>query len=147
MPTSILIYPQTFSTRRTKFQNLNASRHVLQLSLTNRLKQGVKSRMRHTWSSADRRCSNFIWVIKKFIAHKGATYIRGLAVYAQWNKPIRRYFMVSSVKHTYAKIEIKVQGFYWRERDVIDRTLPPALEILQFSVKRVMHNLSGNMTT
>ena len=31
-------------------------------------------------SSADRRCSNSIWVINNFIAYWGATYIRGLTV-------------------------------------------------------------------
>ena len=34
------------------------------------------------WSSADRRCSNYIWVIDNFIAYLGATYIRGFTVYA-----------------------------------------------------------------
>ena len=36
---------------------------------------------RCSWSSADRRCSNYIWVINNLIAHKGASYIRGLTVY------------------------------------------------------------------
>ena len=35
---------------------------------------------RCSWSSADRRCSNYIWVIKNFIAYQGATYIRGFTV-------------------------------------------------------------------
>ena len=34
------------------------------------------------WSSADRRCSNYIWVIDNFIAYLGVTYIRGFTVYA-----------------------------------------------------------------
>ena len=29
-------------------------------------------------SSADRRCSNYIWVINNFIAYQGASYIRDL---------------------------------------------------------------------
>ena len=33
-----------------------------------------------SWSSADRRCSNYIWVINNFIAYEGATYIRCLTV-------------------------------------------------------------------
>ena len=37
---------QTFNTRCTKSQNLNVSRLVLQLSLPNPLKPGVKSRMK-----------------------------------------------------------------------------------------------------
>ena len=35
---------------------------------------------RCSWSSADRRCSNCIWVINNFIAYWGATYIRGFTV-------------------------------------------------------------------
>ena len=35
---------------------------------------------RCSWSSADRRYSNYIWVIDNFIANLGATYIRGLPV-------------------------------------------------------------------
>ena len=32
------------------------------------------------WSSADRRCSNYIWVINNFIVYWDVTYIRGLTV-------------------------------------------------------------------
>ena len=35
---------------------------------------------RCSWSSADRRCSNYIWVINNFIANSGASHIRGLTV-------------------------------------------------------------------
>ena len=35
---------------------------------------------RCSWSSADRRCSNYIWAINNFIADWGATYIRGFTV-------------------------------------------------------------------
>ena len=33
-----------------------------------------------SWSSSDRWCSNYIWVINNFIAYWGAIYIRGLTV-------------------------------------------------------------------
>ena len=36
---------------------------------------------RCSWSSADRRCSHYIWVTMNFIAYWGATYIRGSTVY------------------------------------------------------------------
>ena len=36
---------------------------------------------RCSWSSTDRRCSNYIWVIHNIISCYGATYIRGLTVY------------------------------------------------------------------
>ena len=35
---------------------------------------------RCSWSSADRRCSNYIWVINNLIAYKGVSYIRDLTV-------------------------------------------------------------------
>ena len=35
---------------------------------------------RCSWSSADRRCSNYIWVINNFIAYWGASYIRDFTV-------------------------------------------------------------------
>ena len=35
---------------------------------------------RCSWSSADRQCSNYIWVINNLIGHKGVTYIRDLMV-------------------------------------------------------------------
>ena len=35
---------------------------------------------RCSWSSADRRCSNYIWVINNFIAYQGASYIRDFTV-------------------------------------------------------------------
>ena len=36
--------------------------------------------MYKSWSSADRRCSNYIQVINSFIAYEGAAYIRDLPV-------------------------------------------------------------------
>ena len=36
---------------------------------------------RCSWSSADRRCSNYIWMINSFVAYLGATYIRGFTVH------------------------------------------------------------------
>ena len=34
---------------------------------------------RCSWSSADRRCSNYIWVINNLMAYKGASFIRDLS--------------------------------------------------------------------
>ena len=55
--------------RRTRCQNLNASRLGLQLSLRNLLKQVLSGEWRCSWSSADRRCSNHILVINNLIAY------------------------------------------------------------------------------
>ena len=38
---------------------------------------------RCSWSSADRRCANFIWVINNLIAYYSASYIRDLTVVAE----------------------------------------------------------------
>ena len=40
---------------------------------------------RCSWSNADRRCSNYIWVINNFIAHQGVSYNRCLTV--DWETP------------------------------------------------------------
>ena len=42
--------------------------------------QVLRREWRWSWSNADRRCSNYIWVIDNFIAYYGATYIRGFTV-------------------------------------------------------------------
>ena len=39
--------------------------------------QVLSREWRCSWSSADRRCSNYIWVIDNCIVYLGATYIRG----------------------------------------------------------------------
>ena len=36
---------------------------------------------RCSWSSADRRCTNYIWVINNFIAYQGAAYIKDFTVH------------------------------------------------------------------
>ena len=43
--------------------------------------QVLSREWRCSWSSTDRRCSNYIWVINNFIAFSGAAYIRDLTVY------------------------------------------------------------------
>ena len=42
--------------------------------------QVLSRQWRCSWSSADRRCSNYIWVIDNLIAHWGASFIRDLTV-------------------------------------------------------------------
>ena len=43
---------------------------ILQLSLPSPLKPGIKSCRRCSWNSADRWCSNYIWVTNNFVACK-----------------------------------------------------------------------------
>ena len=46
-----------------------------------RWSQVLSWELRCSWSSADRRCSNYIWVINNFIAYLSASYIRDLTVF------------------------------------------------------------------
>ena len=46
---------------------------------------------RCSWSSADRRCSNYIWVINNSIANSGVAYIRGLMVLESNMFPIQKH--------------------------------------------------------
>ena len=55
-------YHQASNIIRTKYQKLNVSRLVLQLSLPNSLKPGVESRMKTPFA-------NYIWVINNFITY------------------------------------------------------------------------------
>ena len=80
----IYIYRQVSNIRPTKSQNLNVSCIVLMLSFAIHWDQ-VLSRewryRRYSWSSADRRCSNYIWVIDNSVAYLCATYVRDFTVY------------------------------------------------------------------
>ena len=66
----------------TKQQNLNLSRLVLQLCClcSTHWSRVLGWEQRCIWSSADRRCSNYICLINNFIAYQGVHYIRGLTV-------------------------------------------------------------------
>ena len=73
-------YRKVSNIRRTKSQNL-----IIIVSSCSCLRPIDWSRelsrsLRCSWSSADRRCSNYIWVIDNFIAYWGASYIRDLTV-------------------------------------------------------------------
>ena len=60
---------------------------------------------RYSWSSADRRCSNYIWVIMNLITYQGASYIRGL--------------MVPPSEHMMQKLHHYVETtLFWRKNDI-----------------------------
>ena len=62
-------YRKISNIRRTKSPNLNVPRLVLQLYLPKLLMPGISREWRCGWSSADRRCSNYIWVINNLIVN------------------------------------------------------------------------------
>ena len=63
-------YHQSSHIRRTEFQNLNAFLVLLSLE------------ERYSWSNSDRRCSNYIRVISRYIAYWAASYFLHLTVIA-----------------------------------------------------------------
>ena len=75
-------YRQVSNIRRTQSQHLKDSR-VPSCGCFCRIpwSQMLSREWRCSWSSADRRCSNYIWVINNFIAYKGASYIRDFTVF------------------------------------------------------------------
>ena len=62
-------YRQTFNIRCNKSQNVNVSRLVvIQLSFPIHWSQMLSRKWICSWSSAGRRCSDYIWVINNLIA-------------------------------------------------------------------------------
>ena len=61
--------------------------------------QVLSREWRCSWSNTDRRCSNYIWVINNFIAHKGAPYIRGLRVSAVFFLSTFNIFQLVIIEH------------------------------------------------
>ena len=59
---------------------------------------------RCSWSIADRRCSNYIWVIDNFIAYKGAAYIRDFTV-SHYNYAQDLHMKVKVLTHRRLKIK------------------------------------------
>ena len=74
-------YRKLSNIRHTKSQNLNAIRLGFQLSLPIYWSQVLSGEWRCSWSNADRRCSNYIWVTNNLIAYWSASYVRDLMVY------------------------------------------------------------------
>ena len=62
-------YNHTSYISHTKSQNLNISCLVLQCLCAIYWSQVLSPEWRCSWSSANRRCSNYIWMSNKFIAH------------------------------------------------------------------------------
>ena len=70
-------YHQTSNIRRTKSQNVNVPRLVLQLPLPRQLRPGLSWSLRCSWS---RSWSYYICVINNLMAHQREFYIRSLRV-------------------------------------------------------------------
>ena len=90
--------------RGTKTLELNDSRLVVQLSLPNPLKPGVKSRMK-MWLVQRRQgtCSNYSWMINNFI-------VRLILEVWQWTSPIIVQILVWHLTSTE-----KMKIYYWMQ--------------------------------
>ena len=74
------LYRKTSSISCTKSQNINVSCIPCSCLRSIHWSQVLSWEWRCSWSSADRGCSNYIWVINNFIAYWGAAYIIGFMV-------------------------------------------------------------------
>ena len=79
---SIAVYHQISNISHTKSQNFNVSSCSCLCPIY--WSQVLSREWRCSWNSANRRCSNHIWVINNFISYWGATYIRGLMVFTKY---------------------------------------------------------------
>ena len=96
--TNIYIYVYIYSVRGTKFPNLNVSRLVLQLFLSNPLKPGVKSSMKMQQATLQLYVSDH-----HFIAYYGAAYVRGLTILSLFF-----HLCIHTHTHTYIYIYIYI---------------------------------------
>ena len=75
-----LEYRQISIISRTKSLNLNVPVSSCSFLCPTNWSQVFSREWRCSWSSADRRCSNYIWVINNYVVCKGASHIRDLTV-------------------------------------------------------------------
>ena len=97
-------YCEFSNIRRTKSKNSNASQMACSCLRATYWSHVLSGEWRCSWSSADRRCSNYIWLNNNLIAYKGASYIRDLTVYC--------------VFHFYVKITLCIhKSLYFKFRE------------------------------
>ena len=104
---SVLVkYRQAYNTRSTKSKVFLVS----SCSCLCPIHQVLSRKWRCSWSSADRRCFNYIWLINKFSAYECASYIRrGLMVRIVWAITVWR--EVPGLLFT--------NGLIWQPRDLL----------------------------
>ena len=88
--------------------------------------QVLSREWRCSWSSADRRCSNYIWVINNLDAYLGASYIRDLVVdVVGWNHYCHLIILILScalcfchnvLGHVLAVCSIPLPMAWWRHQ-------------------------------
>ena len=80
------------------------------------LAQSIEARCREwicSWNRTDRRCSNFIWVISKFIAYQGSSYIRGLTAHTNWTWILPSLWLHKILAHNHASSSASTVLTWW----------------------------------
>ena len=70
--------------------------------------QMLSGEWRCSWSSANRPCSNYIWLINNLIAYKGASYIRDLTVHQA-----KQLLSSCCLYHMRTITEANILSFWW----------------------------------
>ena len=96
---------------------------------------------RRSWSSADKRCSNYIWMINNFIAYQGANYIRGLTVIVPlWHQMASWNLLVNSTGNGLLPIQSQAVG--WTNADLSSfGYLGTNISEIWLKVKRMWHTI------
>ena len=97
---------------------------------------------RCSWSSADRLCSNYIWVINNFIAYLGAVYIRGLAVDAMATRlqQLAVVFAQSVVKFIIVQ-HFQSRKCIWKCRlQTVSRLIPVTMRLVWICQGNIFHS-------
>ena len=84
--------------------------------------QVLSSEWRCSWSSADRRCSNYIWVINSFIAYWGATYIRDLTVFKTNGPSASKQNGMDQLNMPLPGLDLNFQGHLSRRTSEIEKS-------------------------
>ena len=103
--------------------------------------QVLSREWRCSWSSADRRCSNYIWVINNLMAYEGASYIRDSTVYRSMPALLVRgiIFTYNLIHRLDAYHTIDMQAaLFMNSTHRYARMLCVALAILRFSSSACM---------
>ena len=99
---------------------------------------------RRSWSSADRRCYNYIWVINNFIAFLGASNIRGLTSMCTYRLYYQLLIAPSWCPPIYNQCNISADFFsMWKKRNWDKHSMFPT-EILKEYIKIITWTIIWN---
>ena len=99
---------------------------------------------RWSWSSADRRCSNYIWVINNLIANQSVSYIRDLTAYFSLLTPFLMFKISRNTKlERYLIFQSGIDFEHWCQA-VLGKISLTKIEVFETVVSR---EIAGNLCT